>query len=279
VPINGPTAAGVVPVQYGPTASVDPGFGPAYRVGFDHIVNDCGGSIFAEFTNFRVSTDDSTSTTAPLVLRSMVVNPTTLNAGSDSLNADANEVVEFDLVDVGYRFNLWSSNLNSIGLLVGIRYGHLGQSFHADYDNIITESIDSKVNFDCVGPRFGADGNYCIGRGFYVHGKAAASFLGGEARADYSDNAVAAPASPLDTTTWHEARYTTVVDTEISIGWQSCNGHLKLSVGYSLTDWYTVVKPSDFIAGVQVNGYHGANEVGQTSLLFDGLMAHAELDW
>jgi hypothetical protein len=210
----------------------------------------------------------------------MVVNPTTLNAGSDSLNADGNEIIQFQLVDLGYRFNLWNCDQNSVGLLVGIRYGHLGQSFHADYDNIISESVDSHVNFDCVGPRFGLDGNYVIGKGgFFVHGKVAASFVGGEARADYTDSAVAAPSSPLDTTTWHEARYTSMYDAELAIGWQNCSGRLKLSVGYSLTDWDTVVKPSDFIAGVQVNSYHGANEVGQTALLFDGLMAHAEFNW
>ena len=51
-----------------------------------------------------------------------------------------------------------------------------------------------------------------------------------------------------------------------------------------LTDWLNAVKPSDYVTAVQTsplgsNPYHGANLVGTTPLVFDGLTGHVELTW
>ena len=278
VPANGPLTAGAVAVQEGPTAVVQPEFSAGFRVGFDVAVNDCG-SFFAACTNYSSSASDSISTNAPLVLIPMVMNPSSLNAGAVWLSAAANERTTFDLVDLGYRYNLWSCDQKSVGLLAGLRYGHLGQQFHVDYSDIITETVESGVNFDCLGARVGVDGDWCLGRGFFIHGTAAASLVGGEFNASYLNVQAAAPSTPIATTTWHEARFASILDGELAIGWQSCNGRIRLMGGYSITDWCNVVKPSDFIAGVQANNYRSANQVAQTALIFDGLVTRAEVRW
>ena len=281
VPINGPIGtnqAPVVPVQDGPTAIVDPNFSAGFRVGFDRAISDCG-SIYGEYTYFRNTTSDSTSTSAPLVLRAMVLNPSTLDAAADWLNANASSSTDFDLVDIGYHYNVWACNQNNLGLFAGVRYGHLNQQFQADYSNIVTDTVDAGVNFDGVGPRIGTDGNWCIGKGFFLHGKVSASFLGGEYSANYSDTSPTATSNPVAATSWHEACLTSIIDGELGIGWETCSGRIRVMAGYSISDWCNVVKPSDFIAGVQANSYRAANQLGQTSLIFDGMMARAEINW
>jgi hypothetical protein len=278
VPANGPLVAGAVPVQEGATAVVEPEFSPGFRVGFDVGLNDCG-SFFAEFTDYWSSASDSIATNAPLVLIPMVLNPSSLNAGAVWLSAAASEQTGFEVADIGYRYNLWGCGQNSVGLLGGIRYGHLSQQFHVEYSDIVSETVDSGVTFDCVGPRVGLDGDCCLGKGFFIHGKAAAAFVGGDFNANYLDVQSAAPSTPIATTTWHEARFASIVDGELALGWQNCTGRVRLMAGYSITDWCSVVKPSDFIAGVQANNYRSANQVAQTALVFDGLMTRAEVRW
>ncbi len=91
--------------------------------------------------------------------------------------------------------------------------------------------------------------------------------------------------NPLEvTTSWREARFVTILEAEVAVGWQSPGGRFRVSAGYMLTDWLNAVKPSDYVTAVQgnpfqSNPYHGANLVGTTPLVFDGLTGHVELTW
>ena len=83
VPINGPIgpAPGVVPLQMGHTAALDPQFEPGFRIGGDVAFDNCS-SIEASFTHYENTTDDAITTTAPLVIRSMVMHPSSLDASN-----------------------------------------------------------------------------------------------------------------------------------------------------------------------------------------------------
>lgn len=278
VPINGQIQQGTIPQQQGATEVVDPNFSAGFRIGVDTALSDCS-SLFAEYTYYRNTTNDSVATSAPLVLRSMVLNPSTLDAAADFLNANASEIVDFDVIDLGYYHNFWACGHSNLGGFAGVRYGHLSQDFQANYSNIVTESVDTGVNFDGVGPRFGLDGNWQLPKGFFLHGKASVSLLGGEYRANYSDTSPTATATPIVATTWNEACLTSVVDGELGFGWQNCDGRIRFMAAYSISDWCNTVKPSDFIAGVQANNYRAANQLGQTALIFDGFAVRAEVNW
>ena len=278
VPANGLLIAGT----RSRPAGTDGGRGTAIQPGLPgrlrHALNECG-SIFAEYTDYWSSASDSITATAPLVLIPMVLNPSSLNAGAVWLSANASEKTSFEVADLGYRYNLWCCGQNAVNLLGGIRYGHLSQQFEAEYSNIISETVDSGVTFDCAGLRVGIDGDWCLGKGFFIHGLAAAAFVGGDFNANYLDTQTAAASTLIATTSWHEAHFASIVDGELAIGWQNCSGRIRLMAGYSINDWASVVKPSDFIAGVQANNYRSANQVAQTALVFDGVMTRAEVRW
>ncbi len=80
-------------------------------------------------------------------------------------------------------------------------------------------------------------------------------------------------------TSWNAARFTTILEAEVAFGWQTSNGRFRASVGYLLTDWCNAIKPSDYINAVQQNSYHGANLMGTSALVFDGLTGHVEVTW
>ena len=121
------------------------------------------------------------------------------------------------------------------------------------------------------------DGERSLGGGFFITAKANANLLGGQFGASYLQSDASNPS--VATTTWHEACFVTILEAEIAVGWQSCDGHMRTSVGYLVSDWLNVVKPSDFIDSVQTNQYRGPNQIGNTSLVFDGLTARLELLW
>ena len=80
-------------------------------------------------------------------------------------------------------------------------------------------------------------------------------------------------------TTWKEARFVSILDCEVGVGWTSCNGHVKASVGYMISGWLNVVKSAEYIAAVQANQYHGPNKVDGNGLVFDGFVGHFEVQW
>jgi hypothetical protein len=276
VPINGPIAAGAVPLQAGRTGLVDPDFDPGFRVGIGRWLNACA-CISAEYTSYRSSADDAISIGAPpIVLRSMVFHPSSADAAADWLSAHAHERIDFDLADISFRQHIFANENGSISYLVGFRYATLREAFQSTFENIISENVNTSVNFDGAGVRVGLEGQSSFG-GLFFYGKSNASFLGGEFRGHYLQSTILDPT--IAETTWKEARFVTMLDAEVGVGWASRGDRLRCSVGYMVSGWLNVVKPEDFIAGVQANQYRGPNKIGDTSLVFDGFVARAEILW
>ena len=158
VPINGPITPGTVPVQVGRTASLDPQIAPGFRVGggidFDRAAATCPrpSHIMPAMWTIRFPP------TAPFVLRSMVVHPSTADAAYDWLNATAHEAITFNIADIDYRHQFYCSERSSLTYLVGLRYANLKQDFSSQFEPIITENVDASVDFDGGGFRLGLEG-------------------------------------------------------------------------------------------------------------------------
>jgi hypothetical protein len=275
VPINGPISAGAVPIQAGRTASLDPQYQSGFRIGggWDY---DCGcTTISASFTHYENNVDDAISVDAPIVLRSMVVHPSSRDAATDWLNATAHEYMRFQFADLDYRHIFYSTECSKVNYLIGVRYANLRQEFNSQFEPIITENVDSHVNFDGGGFRLGLEGvrgSEC--GGLFVYGKAAASFIGGEFRAEYLQSSATNPTVAM--TDWNEARLVTILEAEVGVGWTGCNGHVRSSIGYMVNGWLNAVKTPEYIAAVQANGYHGPDKIDGNGLVFDGFVAHLE---
>jgi hypothetical protein len=277
VPINGPIESGVVPIQVGRTASLNPQFEPGFRIGGGFNF-DCCSNISATFTHYENSADDSISVDSPFVIRSMVMNPSTLDAAGDWHDASAHQFMKFDLADIDYRHVFYCSERSKVDYLVGIRYASLDQSFSSQFDSIISANVNANVNFDGAGLRFGLEGERAAAcRNLFVYGKAFASFLGGEFQGNYLQSSVNDPV--IAQTDWKEARLVSILECEVGLGWASPNGHWRASAGYMVSGWLNVVKTSEYIAAVQANQYHGPDKIDGDALVFDGLVSHLEYRW
>ena len=278
VPINGPIAANQVPLQVGPTAVIDPEYHAGFRVGIEKCLTECS-SISAAYTYYRNEANDGPATAdAPFVLRSMVFHPSSADAATDWATASAHEVTNFSLVDLDYHAHgICGCDCSNFGYFIGARYAHLGQQFNADFADIITASMNTNVDFEGVGLRMGLEGERKLGCGFFATAKADANLMGGEFRAYYQQSDANTPV--VVNTSWREARFLTILETELAFGWQTCDGRFRASAGYMISAWNNTVKPSDYISSVQRNHYRGTDKVGDTALIFDGLTGHVELSW
>jgi hypothetical protein len=277
VPFHGPISTSVIPLQEGRTAALNPEFEPGFRVGFGRMLDPCT-TISASYTHYENDTDDSITTTAPLVIRSLVMHPSSFDAAIDWLDASAHQAIDFDIVDLDYRHEFLGNECSSLSYLLGIRYANLKQRFRSAFSTSITDNVNTDVNFDGAGFRLGLEGErrgLCCNA--FVYAKAAASFLGGEFRGDYLQESTAG--GEIVNTNWKEARLVSILECEVGLGWMSPSGRVRVSAGYAVNGWLNVVKTSEFISSVQANKYHGPDKIDGNGLVFDGLVAHLELRW
>ncbi len=273
VPINGAIVppAGAAPVQIGPEGIADIGFQPGFRAGLGYALSECS-NIGGSYTFFESNTTDWIAQGVPYVLRSLVHHPGTANASTDFLQADAISSIDFQLADLEYSRILTSGTSHDLRWLIGARYGTLEQGFQSIFTNATdTEIVASDVDFDGGGIRFGLEGERrakCSGWRIYAKGNA--SFLGGEFSGTYAQSD--AFAGNVVTAGWTDDRIVSILDAEIGVGYDCCNGCLRFSAGYLVSAWSNVVTTDDFIGSVQIND---SSDVSDT-LTFDGLTSRVE---
>lgn len=272
VPFDGPvTPPDDIPIQVGRIAMVDPDYTPAFRVGFARDLTPCS-SLGATYTQLDSSTSDSISVDAPLVLRSMVVHPSTLTATADWLDAQAEYKINYKLVDLDYRRIFACGECYTASYLIGARYGHLEQDFQSTFSAINTESVNTNIKFDGGGIRLGLEGERrarCSG--WLVYGKGSANFVAGEFSGHYFQGSSVDP--EIVNTSWKSGRIMSMLELELGVGWASPNGCLRFTGGYMVNAWHNAVKTADFIGAVQHNDFTDMS----AKLTFDGLVARAEL--
>ena len=274
LPIDGPVAPVLVnEVPIGPTAVVDPGYDIAFRAGFNLAV-DQGSSIAAQYTQISSNTEDSASVTAPTVLRSLVSHPLGFNAASDTLDAGASLDIQLDQIDIDFRSLWFGCECNyayAVNYLVGATGATLDQDFDSSFVTIGTTNVNTSIDFEGVGMRFGLQGKRLWpALGAFVYGSGIGSALFGEFDATYSQ--VNSFNGTEAFTSYNNGRIVPVMEFEAGAGWYALNRHLRLSAGYRLTTWLNVVKTEDWIWAAQSHDYRNLDG----SLTFDGLVGRAE---
>ncbi len=264
------------PIQVGPVALVDPDYSSGFRVGGTWAWDQCT-SLVATYTSFDSHTSQVANVDAPLVLRSLVAHPGTLNAGADYLSAAADLNVDFQTMDLDYRAIWWLGECSVVNWSMGVRYARLTQDFRSQFSQTGTrDEITTGVAFDGGGIRLGLDGErHHASRGFLLYGKTAMSLVAGEFRAAYFQGSDQDP--EIVNTAWKAGRLVPILDLELGAGWQSCNGRLRFTAGYVASMWFNTLTTDSWIRSVQQSTFVGqADAVSQDTLTFDGFVAHAE---
>lgn len=272
VPFDGPVVPpDDVPIQVGRVAMLDPDYSPGFRVGFAYDITPCS-SLGASYTQLDSSTSDSISVDAPLVLRSMTIHPSTLEASADWLSAQATHDIDYKLADIDFRRIIACDCCYSLNYLIGARFGHLEQRFDSMFTEIGTETINTDITFDGAGIRLGLEGERrapCSG--WLIYGKSSANFVAGEFSGRYFQGSSTDP--QIVDTNWKAGRIVSILELELGVGWSSCSGCFRVTGGYAVNAWKNVVKTSDFISSVQQNDFNDLNG----TMTLDGLVARVEM--
>ncbi len=273
VPFNGPVGSPpAVPIQVGRLGIVDPQYEPAFRIGFGRLLADRCASLSADYTHFESSVPNAISTESPNVIRSMVAHPSTLQASSDGLDANAVLDIAFDRVNIDYRRIIRAGERYSLNYLVGAGYANLDQRFRSQFAVNGLETVRTDIEFDGGGIRLGLEGErHACESGLMIYGRSAASFMAGEFKATYAQGQ-AFDASVVDTG-WEAGRIVSILDLELGVGWTNCSGCFRVTAGYLISAWFNSVKTDELIQSVQSNSFVGLGD----TLTFDGITCRAEL--
>jgi hypothetical protein len=271
----GSNSAVGVPVQVTPVSVADFDYQPGFFVGFGMTLDECS-SIGVQYMQFEASTTDAVTLNprpgAPFVLNSLVVHPNTLNVGETGLDADAHYDIRFNIADIEYR-GLIDGDCNfKFNYLVGLRIAQSEQQFISTFSTNAQNNhrVQTDLDFYGAGIKLGLEYERVSQRGLLVYGRANASFVPGEFRADYDQTSVIG--GTLVDTAWKAGRLVTMTDIEIGTGWESACGTWRLTAGYNIQAWFNTVQTDEWIHGVRTNNFIDMSSM-QT---FDGLMARVE---
>lgn len=263
-----------IAVPVGPVGTANPGYEIGYRVGYNHAISSCS-SLMATFTWYESDANSSIATNAPNVIHSLVTHPNTLSAATNSQLATARYDIDFQLADIDYRQLYSGGPYHEVNWLVGVRYGHLEQDFRSEQTiNVGTTSVDTGVDFDGVGVRFGLEGersSRC--NGLMVYGRGLVNFLSGRFNAEYVQFDTFALTQAA--TSFKDDRVVPVLEYELGVGWTSASGNVRVRAGYYMAAWYNALTTGTWVQAVQAEQFVDVND----TITFDGLVGRIEYFW
>ena len=212
-------------VQVGAAAVIEPNYLSAYRIGFTFALNDCA-SVVASFANFDSNEDSSISRTSTNDIRSLVSHPLVNNVADDWTDAQARTDIEFELVDLDFRWRYCCSSQHAINFLAGVRHARTEQAFNSQFFGNGFRNVNTNVEFRGEGLRVGLDiERHSRCHRLFVYGRGTASFVIGQFDAEYQQDSDA-DGMEVDTA-WEAGRIVPILDLELGIGWQTCCGVLR----------------------------------------------------
>lgn len=262
LPVNGNVPEGAVGL-------LDAEFDLGFRAGITKALDE-GRSVSFAYTGFFSDQSDRVAVDPARSLSKLLVHPNELNAAANVPQASGEYRIDFQTADLEYRFVVLSNQCTAANLTIGGRYGRLDQELAVEYAGAgLTETVTSDIEFDGLGLRLGADLEHHGRHGLFCYGKTGVSFLAGEFQADYLHSSNVDPVRV--STSWEAGRILSILDLELGAGWQ-CSPSWRLSVGYTISNWFGAVKTDEWISSVRSDDMRDMND----NLTFDGFVARAE---
>jgi len=259
------------PVQVSPVAVADMDFQPGWRAGFSKILNECT-RINAEYTMWESGTSDAIQRqNAPNVVMSLVDHPSVLTAAGDHLNGTAQYDMAIDMVDVDMQRAYYYDNEMQLSWLLGVRAVTHEAQFNATYLGQVQRTVDTDIDFNGVGLRFGLDAEYAVTCQWLAYGNLFGSIIPGQFATTYTQRE-STSSDPVVNTGWKAGRMISIWDLELGLARVSKCKNYRFNVGYTLSAWTNMVQTDEWIRGVQTNNFIGMDS---TSTL-DGLVTRVE---
>ncbi len=174
----------------------------------------------------------------------------------------------FDL-EVGRRMGLGGGlSLRPFG---GLRFAEIGQNFSIAYNggDANHDAVGDRLKFDGGGLRAGAQVDWALLDHWTVYGRLAGSLMTGDFHATLTEfnNAGATPLTDVDESF---RKMTPVAEMAVGVAYE--RPRVRLSVGYEMTNWFSLVDTPSFVSDVQ----QGKLERNVSDLGVEGLAVRAE---
>ena len=281
VPINGEIVDAADPIIHvGNVQTINPDYQPGFRAGGSYVLDGCS---MVQATYSQLDADSTNSIqldggAGPVLLS--LVSPNPQNATDTYLDAQADQSIQFKLVDVDYKGLFAYCCDYRLAYIVGARYAQMEQDFNALFEVNGFNAVNSNVQFYGGGLRLGLEGErYSRNQTFFGYGRAVASLIGGEFKTSYFSQTQATAPGDTVTTSWRAGRLVTVADLELGVGWQNQCGNIRLSTGYMYSLWFNMVKNQEWINSVRNNNFTDPSDNYAGFMSFDGLTTRVEFLW
>lgn len=250
-------------VVEGPVQSLEFDARSGLRTGLGYRLPGEGWEIAGQYTYFHTADTRSSATPAG---GSLLATRTRPGLVSDVAAATASTNLDYDVFDVelGRTFRFGESL--QLRLAGGGRFAVIDQRFVARYNGIDASMahVANPIFMDGAGLRMGGEGQWILGRGFRLYGRAAASLVAADIETNLTEfnNAGATPVTRIND------KYESIIpvgELGLGIGWYG--EHLFFSVGYEVTNWFHLIDTPDL-----VDDFHkGKIARRQSDLSLDGL--------
>ena len=268
------TGPGPTDSPTGPLGISNIGEQVGYRFGFSLASTDCS-SVNASYTNWNGSTTSVLDATGTNVINSLVAHPSVTTTGAASLQATARQSATFQFADLTLRRVHKASNCGVLNWNAGVRYGNLEQGLSADQTISVATGLTkltTDIDFNGLGILGGLDGErYSCETGLLLYGRAMGSLLAGNWKADYRQTNQFG--GGVIANHYEDFRVSPVVDTELGVGWQSCNGRVRFTTGYLFSTWFNAVTNRDYIQSVRNANLLNVDD----NLTFSGLTLRTDI--
>lgn len=269
-PVDG---IGATAVPTGPSSMAAPTYQPGFRIGLNRNLTDSSSLAVNYWFYQSQSTGSTTLPGGSGFLNAELVHPNTTSVAADSLSAQADYDIDFDIIDVHYRTTL-SEKTYLMYLTVGARYARIDEDFRARYSILSSTDVVSDIGFDGVGPRLGLEIERAMDGRFHMYLRGGASLLFGHFQADYRQSNVFSGTQA--TAGLDDSRLVPVTELELGLGWDSSTETFRFAAGYYVGTWFNTVTTGGFIDSVQDGTLYSIGGVGDT-LVFDGMVARIEI--
>lgn len=270
-PVNG---LGPQALPTGPLSVVSPGYDTGFRAGFTFTPMELL-TIRATYWSWDATSTNVTEVTDGSIFQALTTHPGTENTAIDSLAAGANISHQIRIIDVDGLVKLVDCGPWTLQGVAGVRWAKLNQHFLAGYTILESTTVETKSDFEGIGPRVGLEGEVRVKGGLGFYGKGNVSFLLGDFATSYDQNNIFQ--GLLASQSFSQNRLVTNLDLELGVTWASCNDRLRISGGYLIQSWSNVISTNGLIDATRQNAFTQNRDNLRDTLIFDGFVVHAEL--
>jgi len=265
---------GILSVPRGPVGVVSPQLQMGFRVGGGASFDDGETWVTGAFTYFTTRRTSTLAAGDGQVLHDFLAYPNTINAAPIFQNAASDYRIRLYMGDLNLKGVVAKRENCNLNWFAGVRYAHLEQNLFTTFQVLGETTIDSKINFDGIGPRLGLDGEIRFKHGFFGYGQGVIDVLFGQFRGSYEQRNVFI--GQVGQTTITANRVVPILELELGGGWQSANGRYRLAGGYYIGSWYNTMTTPSFAGAISNANFTTNGNNFRDNMVFDGFVARFE---